>query len=113
MKRSIDVITVSVCVVGVTVLFSGNAFSQGNSNGNSNPNNNANGNALKWETQGNNADSSHFIGTTNSTALKIRTNNVERMRISKDGKFGIGISNPLEKFELQGNLKLSDTMIKS
>tara|TARA_B100000508_G_scaffold140085_2_gene140052 strand:- start:69990 stop:71099 length:1110 start_codon:yes stop_codon:yes gene_type:complete len=88
-------------------------FSQGNSNGNANSNNNANGNALKWETQGNNADTSHFIGTTNPIALKMRTNNVERLRITKDGKFGIGISNPLEKFELQGNLKLTGDIIFS
>lgn len=97
----------------VFIFISINVFTQGNSNGNANSNNNANGNALKWETQGNNADTSHFIGTTNPIALKMRTNNVERLRITEDGKFGIGISNPLEKFELQGNLKLSGDIIFS
>ena len=88
-------------------------FSQGNSNGNSNVNNNSNVNTLKWETQGNNADTTDFIGTTNQTALKIRTNNQERMRITPDGKIGIGVSNPLEKFELQGNLKINGDVIFS
>jgi hypothetical protein len=98
---------------GATVLFSGNAFSQGNNNGNANPNNNANGTALKWETQGNNADTSDFIGTTNPTALKMRTNNEERVRITKDGNVGIGISNPLQKFEIQGNIRLTGDAIFS
>lgn len=113
MKPKFNLITVTVCLFGILFLISNTAYSQGNSNGNANSNNNANGNAIKWETQGNNADTSDFIGTTNSTALKMRTNNVERMRITKDGKFGIGISNPLERFELQGNFKLSGDVIFS
>ena len=113
MKLKFNLTTVLICLFGTIALISSNAFSQGNSNGNANPNNNANGNAIKWETQGNNADTSHFIGTTNPIALKMRTNNVERVRITNDGKFGIGISNPLEKFELQGNFKLSGDVIFS
>ncbi|MGM0477906.1 MAG: hypothetical protein ACQERC_01700 [Bacteroidota bacterium] len=77
MKR----IDLTTCVVFFILLFTNHNFwAQGNNNGNTNPNNNANGNALKWETQGNNVDTSHFIGTTNPTALKMRTNNVERLR---------------------------------
>ncbi|NDP22876.1 MAG: hypothetical protein GZ091_17630 [Paludibacter sp.] len=34
-----------------------------------------------------------FIGTTTSTSLIIGTNNIERMRITPEGKVGIGISN--------------------
>lgn len=113
MKSRFNLITVIVCLFGSTIFINLNVFSQGNSNGNANSNNNANGNALKWETQGNNADTSHFIGTTNPTALKMRTNNQERMRITKDGKFGIGISNPLEKFEIQGNIRLTGDIIFS
>jgi hypothetical protein len=77
------------------------------------PTSNDNGDGQEWDMDGNNADTTNFIGTTNPTALKMRTNNIERMRITKDGKFGIGISNPLEKFELQGNLKLSGDIIFS
>ena len=71
MKSKFNLITVSVCIFGATLLISSNAFSQGNSNGNANSNNNANGNALKWKTQGNNADTSDFIGTTQSNRFKI------------------------------------------
>lgn len=113
MNPKFNLTTVSVCLFGATLFFSGNAFSQGNNNGNANDNNNANGTALKWETQGNNADTSHFIGTTNPTALKMRTNNVEHMRITKDGNVGIGISNPLQKFEIQGNIRLTGDAIFS
>ena len=100
------------CIIGLFWI-SNRAYSQGNSGGNANNNNNANGNALKWETQGNNADANDFIGTTNSTALKIRTNNEERLRITPDGRIGAGILNPLERFELQGNLKLTGDIIFS
>ena len=113
MKSKFNLITVSVCIFGATLLISSNAFSQGNSNGNANSNNNANGNALKWKTQGNNADTSDFIGTTNPTDLKLRTNNEERLRITKDGNVGIGISNPLQKFEIQGNIRLTGDAIFS
>ncbi|MDX1652530.1 MAG: hypothetical protein R3277_08565 [Brumimicrobium sp.] len=113
MKRSFNLFTPLVCFIGLVLLTGNNIYSQGNNNGNANQNNNANANAIKWEMHGNQADTTHFIGTTNPTALKMRTHNVERMRITKDGKFGIGISNPLEKFELQGNLKLTGDIIFS
>jgi hypothetical protein len=77
------------------------------------PPNNNNGGGQEWDMDGNNADTTNFIGTTNSNPLIMRTNNVERMRITEDGKFGVGISNPLEKFELQGNLKLTGDVIFS
>lgn len=108
-----NLIASGAVLILVFILITNNVYSQGNSNGNANSNNNANGNALKWETQGNNADTSHFIGTTNPIALKMRTNNVERLKITKDGKFGIGISNPLEKFELQGSIKLTGDVVFS
>ncbi|MDX1651088.1 MAG: bZIP transcription factor [Brumimicrobium sp.] len=113
MKRTTLLTTLMVCLFGMFCLTNQSSYAQGNNNGNANPNNNANGNALKWETQGNNADTSHFIGTTNPIPLKMRTNNTERMRITEDGKVGIGISNPLERFELQGNLKLTGDVVFS
>ncbi|MGM0478370.1 MAG: hypothetical protein ACQERC_04030 [Bacteroidota bacterium] len=87
MKSTLNLAAAATMFFGAMLLMNGTVFSQGNNGGNANPNNNANGNALKWETQGNNADTSHFIGTTNPTALKMRTNNVERLRIRKDGSF--------------------------
>lgn len=113
MKRLTNVMHLFLLLIMAIIIVPSITFSQGNSNGNSNSNNNANVNALKWETQGNNADTSHFIGTTNQTALKMRTNNQERMRITPDGRIGLGISNPLERFELQGNLKLTGDIIFS
>ena len=73
----------------------------------------ATGGASKWDRHGDIADSTDFMGTKNATALKFRTNDVERLRITEDGKVGIGVSNPLEKFELAGNLKLSSDIIFS
>jgi hypothetical protein len=113
MKRLTNLMNLFLLLFMSLIIVANSAFSQGNSNGNANQNNNANGTALKWETQGNNADTSDFIGTTNETALKIRTNNQERMRITPDGKIGIGISNPLERFELQGNLRLTGDVVFS
>lgn len=100
MKRSFNLNTFTVCFFCFFLLINNNILSQGNNNGNANPNNNANGNAIKWETQGNNADTSDFIGTTNPIALKVRTNNTERMRITQDGKIGVGVHNPTRDFEV-------------
>jgi hypothetical protein len=106
MKSKFNLIAVSVCLFGATAVISGNAFSQGIDIFNPLE-------RFEWETQGNNADTNDFIGTTNPTALRMRTNNIERFKITKDGKIGIGVPNPLEKFELQGSLKLSENIIFS
>lgn len=82
---------------------SGNApTNNGNGNGNSN---NPNQNALRWDRQGNSVDTSEFIGTINQQPLKVKTGNQERMRITPDGKVGIGIWNPLEKFDVLGTIR--------
>ncbi len=81
------------------ILCTTQAFSQGNNGGNANQNNNANGTALKWDRQGNEVDTTDFIGTINEQALKLKTNNEERLRITPDGKIGIGM-NPLEKLDI-------------
>jgi hypothetical protein len=113
MKPSTQVKNLFLLFILPIIIVPSVSFSQGNSNGNSNGNNNANGNAFKWDTQGNNADTSDFIGTTNATALKFRTDNQERMRIMPNGRIGVGVSNPLERFELQGNLRLTGDIIFS
>ena len=75
--------------------------------------NNDDGDGQEWDMDGNNADTTNFIGTTNANPLVMRTNNVERMRITEDGNIGVGISNPLEKFEIQGNIRLTGDAIFS
>src|SRR5690554_1418473 len=106
MKLRRDLITGSICFFGAIFLMNNNLTAQGNSNGNSNSNNNANPNALKWETQGNQADTTDFIGTTNPTALKFRSDNVERLRITEDGRIGIGTTEPTKELEVLGNTML-------
>lgn len=88
-------------------------FAQGN-----NPNSNNNGNGVtQWKTNGNVADSNHFIGTTNDFPVKFRTDNVERLRITSEGNIGIGTSTPEAKLDVNGdvifrnNLKLTSLPI--
>ena len=47
-----------------------------------------------WKLSGNSATSSNFIGTTNNTDFKIRTNNTERMTVEASGNVGIGTTSP-------------------
>ena len=49
--------------------------------------------ALGWGLTGNSVTAgSQFIGSTNNVSLRMRTNNVERMRIDSVGNVGIGSS---------------------
>jgi hypothetical protein len=65
------------------------------------------GGGTDWCMNGNNADSTNFIGTTNTNPLNIRTNNEERMRITTDGNVGIGLLNPNERLSVNGNIALT------
>lgn len=53
-------------------------------------------NKFGWSLTGNTGTNPtvNFIGTTDSQALVIRTNNIEKMRITADGKIGIGTNAP-------------------
>ncbi|RFC53639.1 hypothetical protein [Brumimicrobium aurantiacum] len=64
-----------------------------------------------WKTEGNTADSSSFIGTTNPSCLQFRSNNIERMRISHDGNVGIGVDNPEERLDVDGDFQLHGDII--
>jgi|GEM_PF-2221922 len=47
-----------------------------------------------WSLQGNSISPTDFIGTTALQDLVLKTNNIERMRVMKNGKIGIGTSAP-------------------
>ncbi len=61
-----------------------------------------------WNLEGNsNASASSRLGTTNSTPLRLITNNAERMRITESGKVAIGTSAPATSalFEVKSTTK--------
>src|SRR3954471_8471490 len=54
-----------------------------------------------WLIAGNNTTTStNFIGTRNAQPLIFKTNNVERMRLSKNGQLGIGLINPTASLQI-------------
>jgi hypothetical protein len=57
-----------------------------------------------WHITGNTGTNSgtNFIGTKDSAAFKIRTNNIVRMTINSSGNVGIGTTKPKTKFHLSG-----------
>ncbi len=60
-------------------------------------------NALNsWDLSGNAVGANDFLGTTNTQPLRIFTDSLERMRITEDGKIGIGISNPTSDLHYVG-----------
>ncbi|MEP6847203.1 MAG: tail fiber domain-containing protein [Panacibacter sp.] len=61
-----------------------------------------------WHITGNSGTnpSTNFLGTTDNKALVFRTNNVERMRILQGGKIGIGVTNPFQKLDVNGNINI-------
>ena len=54
-----------------------------------------------WLITGNsNITTTNFIGTKNNQPLIFKTNNVERMRITKNGQIGIGVTNPSQTLQV-------------
>jgi hypothetical protein len=58
-----------------------------------------------WSLNGNATNSSHFLGTTNNMPLIFRTNGSQRMVLTSDGKLGLGVTNPVQAFEVAGTIK--------
>jgi hypothetical protein len=66
---------------------------------------------LSWQVSGNNVSSDAKLGTNTGHDLIIETNNLERFRVTDDGKFGIGLSNPDTKLHVLGNFKLQGDLM--
>ena len=62
---------------------------------------------MPWDLTGNTAikPTTNFLGTRDNQPLAIRTNNVERMRVTPTGDVGIGTTNPGSKLEVRGQLR--------
>jgi hypothetical protein len=58
----------------------------------------------QWNTDGNIVTEENFIGSQNDYPLKFKCNNIERLRISPDGKVGIGICTPNAKLDVSGSV---------
>src|SRR5690349_20147787 len=68
--------------------------------------------AQNWLTTGNSGinPSTNFLGTKDSKALPFRTHNLERMRITLNGKVGIGTTSPQQKLDVHGSINLDSSL---
>jgi flagellar biosynthesis chaperone FliJ len=62
-------------------------------------------NAQSWKLLGNAGTSptTNFVGTTDYKGLAFRTNNLERMRLGRDGNFGVGTTSPSARLHVVGD----------
>lgn len=58
-----------------------------------------------WKTRGNAGTSAitNFIGTTDNVPLVFKVNNIERMRLTPSGNFGIGVAAPVVALDVAGS----------
>ncbi len=63
------------------------------------------GSASAWDLSGNSGTNpaSNFLGTSDAQDLVVRTNNSERIRVTSNGRIGIGTSNPQVPLEVSLN----------
>lgn len=64
-----------------------------------------------WLTNGNIASTSDFIGTTNTQAFILKSNNNEWMRITPDGNVGISTTSPKYKLDVHGSIRATKEII--
>ncbi len=65
-----------------------------------------------WRTTGNTGVGTvNFLGTTNNSSLRFRTNNTQKAILDSIGNLGIGTASPSEKLEVVGNFKLSQAFM--
>jgi hypothetical protein len=64
----------------------------------------------KWSTGGNNIAAGEFFGTTNKSSILFKTNNLEKMILTHDGKLGIGVFAPEQPFDLLGTAKIRGSL---
>ncbi len=64
--------------------------------------------AQSWLTTGNSGTTppGNFLGTIDNKPLPFRTNNIERIRLTSNGSFGIGMVSPLQKLDVKGNINI-------
>jgi len=73
-------------------------------------------NVYNWGTSWSVAGSSgtnpatQFTGTSDNTALVIKTNNTEQVRILPTGNVGFGTNNPLQKADVRGNIAIRQSV---
>ncbi|HEX5153584.1 MAG TPA: tail fiber domain-containing protein [Parafilimonas sp.] len=67
-------------------------------------------NAQDWKLNGNSGTNpdSNFLGTINNRDLVLRTNNIERLRVAKNGKVGLGTTAPQQKLDVNGNINVAE-----
>ena len=64
--------------------------------------------AQSWNLTGNSGTTppTNFLGTKDAKALVFKTNNTERMRILPAGNVGIGVTTPVQRLDVNGNINL-------
>lgn len=63
-----------------------------------------------WFTAGNRNTNplTNFLGSIDNKDVVFRTNNMERLRLTKSGAVGIGIANPQHKLDVNGNINVAE-----
>lgn len=64
-----------------------------------------------WNTSGNVVRPFDWLGTKNNEDLIFKTNNTQKMVLTKNGNLGIGTTFPLERLDVGGNLKFSGALM--
>jgi hypothetical protein len=65
--------------------------------------------AQDWQLTGNSGTSAstNFLGTIDNKALVLRTDNIQRLRITASGNVGIGTTSPVQKLDVNGNINMA------